>query len=42
MRVTSLLNSGVDVETRHPELCYTPTMVVCARNEASTVTMVVN
>ena len=32
MRVTSLLNSGADVETRHPEVYvrvhYSPTMVV--------------
>ena len=30
MRVTSLLNSGADVETRDPEVCYSPTMVVCS------------
>ena len=30
MRVTSLLNSGADVETRHHEVCYSPTMVVCS------------
>ena len=29
MRVTSLLNSGADVETRDHEVCYSPTMVVC-------------
>ena len=42
MRVTSLLNSGADVETRDNKVCYSPTVVVCAGNEASTVTMVVN
>ena len=43
MRVTSLLNSGADVETRDHEVCYSPTMVVCAGTEASTVvTMVIN
>ena len=30
MRVTSLLNSGADVETRSPKVCYIPTMVVCS------------
>ena len=30
MKVTSLLNSGADVETRVPEVCYSPTMVVCS------------
>ena len=30
MRVTSLLNSGADVETRSPKVYYSPTMVVCS------------
>ena len=30
VRVTSLLNSGADVETREPEVCYSPTIVVCS------------
>ena len=30
VRVTSLLNSGADVESRDPEVCYSPPMVVCS------------
>ena len=30
VRVTSLLNSGADVEIRDHEVCYSPTMVVCS------------
>ena len=34
MRVTSLLNSGADVETRTSKVCYSPTMVVWSSDYA--------